>query len=36
MNLWRGFIEEQAGGTLEGLDEVLADQKLPSRNSRAR
>ena len=26
MNLWRGFIEEQAGGVLENLDEVLPDQ----------
>ncbi|WP_170450720.1 cobaltochelatase subunit CobT [Ruegeria arenilitoris] len=26
MNLWRGFIEEQAGGVLENLDEVLSDQ----------
>ncbi len=26
MNLWRGFIEEQAGGALENLDEVLSDQ----------
>ncbi|MDJ0630967.1 MAG: cobaltochelatase subunit CobT [Rhodobacter sp.] len=26
MDLWRGFIEEQAGGTLENLDETLADQ----------
>jgi len=26
MELWRGFIEEQAGGTLENLDEMLADQ----------
>ncbi len=26
MNLWRGFIEEQAGGVLENLDDVLADQ----------
>ena len=27
MNLWRGFIEEQAGTRLGGLDEVLADQR---------
>ncbi len=27
MNLWRGFIEEQAAGTLSNLDEVLADQQ---------
>ncbi len=26
MDLWRGFIEEQAGGTLEDLNERLADQ----------
>ncbi|CUJ86596.1 Aerobic cobaltochelatase subunit CobT [Ruegeria denitrificans] len=26
MNLWRGFIEEQAGGALENLDDVLSDQ----------
>ncbi len=26
MNLWQGFIEEQAGGTLEGLQDKLADQ----------
>ncbi len=26
MNLWRGFIEEQAGGTLENLDDILSDQ----------
>ncbi|WP_104017273.1 cobaltochelatase subunit CobT [Roseovarius nitratireducens] len=26
MELWRGFIEEQAGGTLEDLQETLADQ----------
>ncbi|MDA7428660.1 cobaltochelatase subunit CobT [Primorskyibacter aestuariivivens] len=26
MELWRPFIEEQAGGTLENLDEMLADQ----------
>ncbi|MDV4166834.1 cobaltochelatase subunit CobT [Rhodovulum sp. FJ3] len=26
MELWRGFIEEQAGDTLNGLDDVLADQ----------
>ena len=27
MDLWRGFIEEQAAGTLSTLDEVLADQQ---------
>ncbi|MFN3293683.1 MAG: cobaltochelatase subunit CobT, partial [Gemmobacter sp.] len=26
MDLWRGFIEAQAGGTLEGMGDVLADQ----------
>ncbi len=26
MDLWRGFIEEQAGGTLESLQDTLADQ----------
>src|SRR6056297_92268 len=26
MDLWRGFIEDQAGGTLENLDDMLADQ----------
>ena len=26
MELWRGFIEEQAGGTLDDLDAVLSDQ----------
>ena len=26
LDLWRGFIEEQAGGTLEGLEGTLADQ----------
>ena len=26
MELWRGFIEEQAGGTLDDLDDVLSDQ----------
>ena len=27
MDLWRGFIEEQAAGTLSNIDEVLADQQ---------
>jgi cobaltochelatase CobT len=27
MNLWRGFIEDQAGGTLENLTDILSDQK---------
>ncbi|MFW2542567.1 cobaltochelatase subunit CobT [Primorskyibacter sp. 2E107] len=26
MNLWRGFMEKQASGTLENLDAVLSDQ----------
>ena len=26
MELWRGFIEDQAGGTLEDLSEMLSDQ----------
>ena len=26
LELWQGFIEEQAGGTLENLDDILADQ----------
>ncbi|MBI6629059.1 cobaltochelatase subunit CobT [Pontibaca salina] len=26
MDLWRGFIEEQAGGTLESLQDTLSDQ----------
>ncbi|WP_146343882.1 cobaltochelatase subunit CobT [Falsiphaeobacter marinintestinus] len=26
MELWRGFIEEQAGGTLESLDDTLSNQ----------
>ena len=26
MELWRGFIEEQCGGTLENLDNILSDQ----------
>ena len=27
MNLWRGFIEDQAGGTLENLTDIMSDQK---------
>ncbi|MBS1303802.1 cobaltochelatase subunit CobT [Loktanella sp. SALINAS62] len=27
MELWRGFIEEQAGGTLESLSDTLTDQR---------
>ncbi len=34
MDLWRGFIEDQAGGTLENLDHVLADQAAFARLSR--
>ncbi|MCL4107620.1 UNVERIFIED_CONTAM: hypothetical protein GTU68_022081 [Idotea baltica] len=26
MELWRGFIENQAGGTLDGVDDALSDQ----------
>ncbi|GGO51756.1 cobaltochelatase CobT subunit [Roseovarius pacificus] len=34
MNLWRGFIEQQAGGTLEGLGDTLADQAAFARFAR--
>ncbi|APX24271.1 MAG: cobaltochelatase subunit CobT [Rhodobacteraceae bacterium] len=34
MELWRGFIEEQAGGTLEGLEDTLADQSAFARFAR--
>jgi cobaltochelatase CobT len=34
MDLWRGFIEAQAGGTLETLDDVLADQSAFARLAR--
>ncbi|MDG1281160.1 MAG: cobaltochelatase subunit CobT, partial [Pseudorhodobacter sp.] len=34
MNLWRGFIEDSAGGTLENLDHVLADQAAFARLAR--
>ncbi|WP_424985992.1 cobaltochelatase subunit CobT [Microbulbifer sp. S227A] len=34
MDLWRGFIEEQAGGTLEDLQERLADQSEFARFAR--
>ena len=34
MNLWRGFIEDQAGGTLETLDHVLSDQAAFARLAR--
>ena len=35
MNLWRGFIEEQAGTRLGGLEEVLADQRGFARFARS-
>ncbi|MEY8837937.1 cobaltochelatase subunit CobT, partial [Cribrihabitans sp. XS_ASV171] len=34
MDLWRGFIEEQAGGTLENLQEILSDQTAFARFAR--
>jgi cobaltochelatase CobT len=34
MELWRGFIEEQAGGTLEHVGEALANQAAFARLSR--
>ncbi|MBM9594619.1 cobaltochelatase subunit CobT [Roseitranquillus sediminis] len=34
MDLWRGYIEEQAGGTLAGLEETLADQSAFARFAR--
>ncbi|MBD1206617.1 MAG: cobaltochelatase subunit CobT [Rhodobacteraceae bacterium] len=34
MDLWRGFIEEQAGGTLENMDHVLEDQAAFARLAR--
>ena len=34
MNLWRGFIEDSAGETLENLDSVLADQAAFARLAR--
>jgi len=34
MGLWRGFIEDQAGGTLEGLDTALSDQAAFARLAR--
>ncbi len=34
MELWRGFIEDQAGGTLEGVDSSLADQAAFARLAR--
>ena len=34
MDLWRGFIEGSAGGTLEGLEGVLEDQRAFARFAR--
>ena len=34
MELWRGFLEQQAGGTLEGVSDVLDDQAAFARFSR--
>ena len=34
MDLWRGFIEEQAGGTLENIDHALSDQAAFARLAR--
>ncbi|KAA9007915.1 cobaltochelatase subunit CobT [Histidinibacterium aquaticum] len=34
MDLWRGFIEENCGETLEGLDETLSDQRAFARFAR--
>jgi cobaltochelatase CobT len=34
MDLWRGFIEEQAGGSLQGIDGALADQAAFARLAR--
>ena len=34
MNLWRGFIQEQAGGTLEAVGEALSDQAAFARLTR--
>ncbi len=34
MELWRGFIEEQASGNLENIDHVLADQAAFARLTR--
>ena len=34
MGLWRGYIEEQAGGTLDELQETLADQAAFARFAR--
>ena len=34
LDLWRGFIEQQCGGTLEGLERALEDQTAFARFSR--
>ena len=34
MDLWRGFIEDQAGGTLENIDDILDDQTAFARLAR--
>ena len=34
MDLWRGHLEEKAGGTLDGLDGVLGDQQAFARFAR--
>ncbi|MGY6635200.1 MAG: cobaltochelatase subunit CobT [Alkalilacustris sp.] len=34
MELWRGFIEQQCGGTLEGLENALTDQQAFARFAR--
>jgi len=34
MNLWRGFMEQQAGQTLENIDHVLSDQAAFARLAR--
>ncbi len=34
MNLWRGFIEDQASGTLDNIDHVLSDQAAFARLAR--
>ncbi|MEL6563096.1 MAG: cobaltochelatase subunit CobT [Pseudomonadota bacterium] len=34
MELWRGFIEDQAGGTLENMDAILEDQAAFARLAR--
>ena len=34
MELWRGFVEEQAGGTLSGLQDALSDQAAFARLTR--